>query len=412
MSGNEKSQEAGHDRHGRDAKSRSKRGHLEESKSSRRHKRKRSRERSVYEEDRYHKRSHAKRYHREERQDDRDQKIDEIFDWMKASKASRSRRRSYSRSSRSDDFYYERRSGSKANSIHSHDISFDSRSVRSVVVLVHRADGTQRDLNIDQGEVDSLTARLNTLRAEGLPKPVTGPGISEDLAPVLNVFLAKSEFAKTMSVCEKYPRPSNIDNLSIPELPRDANRIIDGKVVKSDERMMNDQKCTVALFGALGKSLDMVLKLKDKCPELVEVGDMLLDGLQMTGFLHQDFTTLRLKGFKQTVNPSYGDVVSQKPEEPGMLLGKTPLGEQMKSCEELNKLKAKFKKPEQHAPNMQRRDFRKGGEYKGKQQFKPNNRRRNDRKTRYYSPKGSYRKGQQETAHRQEEKQNQPFRKN
>lgn len=65
---------------------------------------------------------------------------------------------------------------------------------------------------------------------------------------------------------------------------------------------------------------------------------MLVDGLQLTGFLHQDFTTIRLKGVKQTVNPSYGDVVSQKPDEPDMLLGKTQLGGQIKSCDEINKL--------------------------------------------------------------------------
>lgn len=39
-------------------------------------------------------------------------------------------------------------------------------------------------------------------------------------------------------------------------------------------------------------------------------------------------------------------MVAQNPEEPEMLLGKTPLGEQIKSCDEINKLEAKFKKAE------------------------------------------------------------------
>lgn len=192
----------------------------------------------------------------------------------------------------------------------------------------------------DQENMDPLSARLNALRAEGVPKPIEGPPIAEDLCPVLNLFLTKTEFAKTMNICEKYPRPSNLQLLTIPELPVDAGKIIDQKAVKTDEKFVNDQKCTTALFGLLGRSLGTVLKYKDKIPELLEVGDMLVDGLQLTGFLHQDFTTIRLKGMKQTVNPSYGDVVAQKPDEPEMLLGKTPLGEQMKSCDEINKLKA------------------------------------------------------------------------
>lgn len=417
MSHREKSQEAEYS-NTRRARSRSRSGsrsHKERTrtdlrKSSRRHKRKRSRSSSIHgDSDRHHKYYKGKRGHRERRQEDRDQKIDEIFDWMKSSRETRSRR-SYSNKSSSGSVDTRRKSYSKSR--HSHDLSFDSRSVRSVVVPVTQTQNqvSERGENLDQGEVDILTARLNALRAEGLPKPITGPAISEELSPVLNLFLAKSEFAKTMKVCEKYPRPSNIENLAIPELPKDANKIIDQKSVKNDERMMNDQKCTSAMFAALGKSLDVVVTLKDKCPELVQVGDMLLDTLQMTGFLHQDITNLRLKGFKQTVNPSYGDVVSQKPEEPGMLLGKTPLGEQMKTCDEINKLKAKFKKPEPHAQAGPRKDFRKGGEFK-KKPFRPNNRKRDDRKTRYFSPKGSYRKNQQEAVQKQEDRQNVNYRK-
>lgn len=219
----------------------------------------------------------------------------------------------------------------------------------------------------NQGEpVDLLTARLDALRAEGVPRPKAGPPVADHLVPVLNLFLAKSDFNKTMKVCDKYPRPENISQLSIPELPKDAGKIMDQKTVKNDEKLQNDQKCTMALFSVLGKSLDTVFKLKEKMPELVQLGDMLVDGLQLTGFLHQDFTSIRLKGFKQTVNPSYGDVVAQNPEEPDMLLGKTPLGEQMKSCDEINKLKARFKKPEAHPSSSgQKRDFAKGESTKG-----------------------------------------------
>lgn len=376
-----------------------------------RSKRRRSRSPAKTSYHKHHKHSIGKRAHKE--RTERDYKIDEIFNWVQSSRQSR-RRRSHSSYSRSSSRSRERSGYSRP----SHDISFDSRSMKSVVIPVSATQTTSNEKETaPQGEVDQLTARLNELRAEGLPKPVTSSPISDQLAPVLGGFLVKSEFLKTMKICDKYPRPMNIEQLSIPELPKDANRIIDPKAVNNDNRLVNDQKCTSAIFGALSKSLDVVIKLKDKVPEMIDVGDMLLDSLQMTGFLHQDFTSIRLKGFKQNVNPSYVDVVSQKPEEPGMLLGKTPIGEQMKSCDENNKLKAKFKKPD-HTQSTQpagRKDFRKGGEYKRRQnnrEFRPRKPHgRDDRRTRYYSPKGNYRKNQQDVQ-KQDEKKSQNFRKN
>lgn len=388
-----------------------------------RHDRKRRRSRSLSQ-DSYRRKHHRKHRGRRSLRNDRDQKIDEIFDWVKASSSRRRRSRDRSGSkaySKRDRSYHSRDSLSKSRSPssyqrRSHEISFDSSSMRSVVVPVNKTtDNLQKETlpNEERTQSDPLTDRLNVLRAEGVPRPVTGPGVSEDLCPVLGLFLAKSDFAKTMSICEKYPRPDNISQLTIPELPKDANKILDQKAVQNDGKYKNDQKCTVALFGLLSRSLDSVLKLKEKVPELVAVGDMLVDGLQISGFLHQDFTRIRLKGMKQTVNPSYGDVVAQDPEEPEMLLGKTPLGEQMKSCDELNKLKARFKKPEPQTSSANRRDFQKRGEYKRKpfnRDFKPRNRKREDRRTRYLSPKGAYRKNQQDS-HKQEEKKNTNFRK-
>lgn len=370
------------------------------------HRSRKHRSRSISQ-DSVHERHHKK--HREKEHRERDRKIDEIFNWVRENQARRSRSLSQSRySSRSRSSNYSR-DKSRSRSRKEHEISFENSSVRSVVVPVNTQPTTVSDnqTTADQNEQDTLTVRLNALRAEGIPKPITAPPVSEDLSPILNLFLAKSDFAKTMKICDKYPRPENI-NLGIPELPKDATKIIDQKAVKNDDRFKNDQKCTAALFGLLGKSLDSVLKLRGKIPELVEVGDMLVDGLQLTGFLHQDFTSIRVKGVKQTVNPSYGDVVTQKPEEPEMLLGKTPLGEQMKSCDEINKLKAKFKKPEPQSFTNPRRDFRRaGGEYKKKpfkRDFRPRNRKREDRRTRYFSPKGSYRKGQQDFQRQEENK--------
>lgn len=99
---------------------------------------------------------------------------------------------------------------------------------------------------------------------------------------------------------------------------------------------------------------------------------------------------------------------SAKPDEPDMLMGKTPIAEQVKSVEDLNKLKAKLKKPvtrvtQQHHVS---RDFRRRGEYQRRQARSQRyySRRRDDRRTRYFSPKGNYRKGQQENKQQDERK--------
>lgn len=84
--------------------------------------------------------------------------------------------------------------------------------------------------------------------------------------------------------------------------------------------------------------LDIIREVKGDNPKLIKAGDMVLDSITMLGFGHNDFSPIRLKSFKQTVNPRYVDVFSSKPEEPGMLMGKAPIAEQVKSLDELNKL--------------------------------------------------------------------------
>lgn len=66
---------------------------------------------------------------------------------------------------------------------------------------------------------------------------------------------------------------------------------------------------------------------------------MVSDCFTMMGFVHNEFSSIRIKGFKQTVHPSYGEVFTSKPDEPEMLMGKAPIGDQAKSLEDLNKLR-------------------------------------------------------------------------
>lgn len=111
---------------------------------------------------------------------------------------------------------------------------------------------------------------------------------------------------------------------------------------------------------------------------------------EFLGFLHQDLTSIRLKGFKQTVNPSFGDIVAQNHEEPDILLGKSPLGKQIKSCDEINKLKAKFKKHES-TTILRKKGFSEGGRVREKmvqQGIQTKESQRENRRTRYFSPKG------------------------
>lgn len=42
---------------------------------------------------------------------------------------------------------------------------------------------------LERIDVDSLTQKIIALRAEGVPKPVTGPPFSDELGPVVDMFL-------------------------------------------------------------------------------------------------------------------------------------------------------------------------------------------------------------------------------
>lgn len=120
--------------------------------------------------------------------------------------------------------------------------------------------------------------------------------------------------------------------------------------------------CTSAAITSLGGVLDVIRELKDKNPKLIPAGEMVLDSFTLLGLVHNDFTSIRLKNLKQTVHPSYGDVFCTKPDEPGMLMGKTPIAEQVKSVDELNKLKAKLKRPDSTGTTQKYQDFQRRGE--------------------------------------------------
>lgn len=175
--------------------------------------------------------------------------------------------------------------------------------------------------------------------------------------------MSKSEFTKVIKVCDKYPRPGNVPELVTPELTQDVDKSIDQKVVKEDKRLKINQMCTTSASAALGKALDMVLVAKEKVPGLGKVGDILVDCITLTGFMHSEYTGIRLKGFKQTVNPYYSEIFAAKPDQPELLMGKAPIGEQIKSCDDLLKIKNKLKKHDTNPVNN-RGPFRKGGDFR------------------------------------------------
>lgn len=257
--------------------------------------------------------------------------------------------------------------------------------------------------HLQRADIDPLSQRITSAVKENMPKPKIGPNVSDELGSLMEVYVAKPDFAKVIKMTENYPRPQNVPSISTPELPQDIDKTVDYKIIKEDKRLKNDQICTGATLTALGRVMDVVLQTKHLDPKLLQAGDMLLDGITMLSMVHNDFNTIRLKGFKQTVNPSFGDVFSAKPDEPEMLIGKTPIAEQVKSLEDLNKLKAKLKKPVSTSTPQAKghQDFRKRGEYHRRQprnQRYYNRRRDDNRRRRYYSPKGNYRKSQQERA--------------
>lgn len=167
----------------------------------------------------------------------RDYKIDEIFNWVKNLQETRWSSRDWSRpkySSVSGRYGSKRRDSSRSShsrrSKDSHDISFDSNSEKRLLVVLNTEGNSKEDQtkNYNSGsiqkngtsEVVPLTARLNWVGSQGVPKPVIGPPISEEISPFLDSFLSKPEFIKTMKVCEKYRWPENMHHLTIPELPK------------------------------------------------------------------------------------------------------------------------------------------------------------------------------------------------
>lgn len=265
---------------------------------------------------------------------------------------------------------------------------------RARVVLGLAGSTTSEPPVLMRQDQDELEKRILATIEESQPKPSQGPDLSDRISSLVRALVGKSEFAKVIKVCDKYPRPGNVPELVTPELTQDVDKTVDPKVLKEDKRLKMDQMCATAATAALGKALDMVLLAKEQVPGLAKVGDILVDCITLTGFIHSEYNGLRLKGFKQTVNPSYSDIFSAKPDEPQMLMGKASISEQIKSCEELQKVKNKLKKTDS-STNQNRFPSRKGGEFRRKSGFHRNartyynKRRYDDRRNRGFSPRKS-----------------------
>lgn len=257
-------------------------------------------------------------------------------------------------------------------------------------------------------EGDELDKKIEQAVNECAPKPKVGPRISEKVGTLMELYVAKPEFQKVIKLTDKYPRPENVPSLLTPDVTQDVDKTVDHKAIKEDKRLRNDQLCTAATLSSLGGVLDIIRAEKERNPNLIKAGEMVLDCITMVGFVHNDFSSIRLKSFKQTVHPTYGEVFTSKPDEPEMLMGKTPIGDQVKSLEDLNKLRAKLKKPDPTPVAHKPRDFRRRGEYqrnqfRGSRAFIP--RRRDDRRRRYSSPKSYHRKNHQDNRNQEEKKQ-------
>lgn len=300
-------------------------------------------------------------------------------------KRSRSRREHSISSSSASPF-------SEQDTIRDRDEEFNIHRARLVLGL---AGSTTSDPPVlHRQDQDCLEQRIMSTIADSQPKPSQGPDLSDNVSSLVRALVGKADFTKVMKVCDKYPRPGNVPELVTPELTRDVDKTVDHKVIREDKRLKLDQMCATAATTALGKALDMVLVAKQKNPEWAKVGDIIVDSITLTGFLHSEYNGLRLKGFKQTVNPSYSDIFSAKPDEPEMLMGKAPISEQIKSCEDLRTIKNKLKKQESfqssNRTNTRKPDFRRRSGFQRNARTQYNRRRYDDRRNRGFSPKRSF----------------------
>lgn len=261
---------------------------------------------------------------------------------------------------------------------------------RARVVLGLAGSTTSEPPILPRVDQDELEQRISSTIAESQPKPSQGPDLADRVSSLVRALVGKSDVGRVVKVCDKYPRPGNVPELSTPELTQEVDKTLDQKVVKEDKRLKLDQTCATAATAALGKALEMVLLAKEQVPGLAKVGDILVDCITLTGFIHSEYSSLRLKGFKQTVNPSYSEIFSAKPDEPMLLMGKASISEQVKSCEELQKIRNKLKKHDSNFTNKnssRKGEFRRksGGQRSARSFY--NKRRYDDRRTRGFSPR-------------------------
>lgn len=157
---------------------------------------------------------------------------------------------------------------------------------RARLVLGLDGSTTSEPPNLLRQDLDPLEERISSTIADSQPRPIQGPDLTNRVSSLVRALVGKCEFPKVLKVCEKYPKPGNVPELVTPELTQDVDKTIDSKVVKEDKRLKINQMCATSATAALGKALDLVLVAKQQLPGLSKVGDILVDCITLTGFMH------------------------------------------------------------------------------------------------------------------------------
>ena len=204
------------------------------------------------------------------------------------------------------------------------------------------------------------------------------PPLDKEVADLLSNYLRDALILSEMEkLAKKYPRVENCERMRVQRLDAEIFHVIDQTVKGNDQNMQGIQKGILGAMSAFSPVLELVFRRKADDPELDDLGENIMEGMQLLAYATNALAGKRRDLLKPLLTPVYARAMSKGHEDSEWLYG-GDLAETTKQCELVKKLGEKVLKRKPFPPNRGRGGFQKRfrpafGQFNAQPAFRPAN---------------------------------------
>lgn len=185
------------------------------------------------------------------------------------------------------------------------------------------------------GEVKGLKARFREEVEKQEADTMFGPPVQELLVKLVRKYVgANKKQANVDEIMKTHKLPSNMPFLQSPRIHHSIYAITEQKGRDIDREFRVMQGYTACGMAAIVKALESIMEKEDDIPELVEIGNLVVEGLRMLAYSSRDINLRRKDALRGYVDKKYGKLFAHSREISDEDLLGDNVDDLMKECEE------------------------------------------------------------------------------